>query len=220
MIVILASASPRRKELLERAGITFKVRASDADESPLGDSEDIRDYLRRVSLLKAYSVFEKEKESRDPGQSLIVLAADTIVWFKGRMFGKPEDRPDAENMLRTLSGETHTVMTCFSVLTLPFGRKPVEAIGGPIEDPISDTLDPLEETHIVETEVTFRDLRDKDIERYLDTGEYADKAGAYAIQGPFGQAIVDRVKGSYPNIIGLPLGDVLKVLRRIPDFEG
>jgi septum formation protein len=204
MKLILASASPRRKELLERAGINFSVRASEVDESPLGDSEDIRDYLRRVSLLKAYYVFERERELKNPEETLVILAADTIVWFKGRMYGKPIGRRDAENMLRALSGETHTVLTCFSILSL--------APGNTLEKP-------REETRIVETQVGFRELSDKDVQRYLDAGEYADKAGAYAIQGPYGQAIVDSVNGSYPNIIGLPLGDVLKVLREIPGFE-
>lgn len=178
--VILASASPRRRELLELAGIPFEICPSDAEE--LADS-----YLSPAELVienasrKALSVSEAR-----PGKT--VLGADTVVCINGRILGKPHDRADAADMLRLLSGKTHQVYTGVSVTD-------------------GETI--LSEA--VCTDVTFFPLSDGLIERYLNTGEYRDKAGAYGIQG-HGCVLVEKLNGDYFNVMGLPIARVFRIL--------
>lgn len=181
--LILASASPRRRELLEQAGVIFTVIPSNADEDVIA-GETPAEYALRVAKAKAQDVANTQ-----PGHW--VLGADTIVVIDDNILGKPKDATDGYRMLRLLSGCIHQVMTAF-VLIAANGQ---------------------EYTHqIVATTVTFKPLSDEQIQEYLATGEPFDKAGAYAVQG-IGAALVEKVEGSYTNVVGLPIDEVLEVLR-------
>ena len=170
--LVLASNSPRRRDLLAHLGLYFDVRPADIDETPR-PAEPPTDYVRRLSAEKAAAV--------DAAPDELVIAADTTVVIDGLILGKPVDADDARRMLRLLSARTHDVLTGVTV-----------RLGG---DAITDA-----ET----TRVTFVDLTDELLEWYVDIGEPADKAGAYAIQGA-GAVLVERVDGSVSNVIGLPL---------------
>lgn len=174
--MILASASPRRRELLAAAGLVFEVRPAEVDETP-GPQEPPRRYALRVATAKALAV-EGER----------VLAADTIVVLDGEILGKPTDATDAAQMLRRLAGRAHTVMTA---VVLREGRRL--------------------RRRLIRTRVHFRPLSEVEIAAYVATGEPLDKAGAYGIQGR-GGALVDRVSGSYTNVVGLPLRETLELL--------
>ncbi len=181
--LILASASPRRRELLQQAGVTFTVIPSNTDEQVRpGESPEV--YALRVAREKATEI-----AAHQPGNW--VLGADTIVAIDDMILGKPRDAEDGFRMLRLLSGQPHRVMTAFVLL-----------------DPNGDA----HAKQIVTSHVEFKTLTDMRIQEYLATGEPFDKAGAYAVQG-LGAALVEKVEGSYTNVVGLPLDEVLAVLR-------
>jgi septum formation protein len=189
--LVLASASPRRSELLRSVGLHFDIVPADIDESAL-PGEAPSDYVARLSNEKARVVAERV------GGGAIVVAADTTVDVDGRILEKPVDDPDARRMLRLLSGRTHLVHT--GVTTLSFG------VGsGRTGSPVSV---------VVETAVRFVELTDRAIDWYLATGEHAGKAGAYGIQGAAG-AFVERIEGSITNVIGLPLAETLVLIRSV-----
>ncbi len=177
-MLILASASPRRRSLLASAGVAFEVRPADVDEGVL-PGEPPRLYARRVARDKARAV-----------EGHFVLAADTVVAMDGVVLGKPADHEEACRTLETLSGRTHTVYTA---VALRVGRRLHE--------------------RICATQVRFRALTGPEIAAYVDTGEPFDKAGGYGIQG-HGGALVDHLRGSYTNVIGLPLRETLALLAR------
>ena len=182
--IILASASPRRLELLASAGVEFEVFAGDVDEEPL-PGEVPADHVVRLARDKAISV-----ASRVEGRFFV--GADTVVVCGGEIMGKPKDAADAERMLRKLSGVSHEVITGYAI----FDRER--------DDALCDA---------VTTRVFFKPLRDEEIRDYIATGCPFDKAGAYAIQG--GAAyMVERIDGSYSNVVGLPLCEVVEALRR------
>lgn len=158
-VIILASASPRRRELLAKAGIEFLVDASNVPEAPT-DNESPTEFVQRVAVEKAEAV-----APRHPG--CLVLAADTVVVVDGVIFGKPNDRADARRMLLTLSGRSHVVLTGVALLDG----------GGRLQG------------HVEESQVEFRKLSANEVEAYLDGGEPFDKAGAYAAQGEGSQFI-------------------------------
>lgn len=180
MSLILASQSPRRRELLGLFGVPFEVRVADIDEAMDADKSPY-DEVARVSRCKALAV---PRENGD-----IVVAADTIVVCEGRVLGKPHSREEAIAMLRLLSGREHQVMTGCTVLQ-----------------------DDRAETFTEVTDLSFRPLSDAEIQRYVDSGEPMDKAGAYGIQG--GAALFcPGMRGDYYNVMGLPvcrLGEVLR----------
>lgn len=184
MKLILASGSPRRKELLTSAGLSFDVVVSQVDESERR-GEAPRAMVLRLANEKAAAVSRQR-----PGA--YVVAADTTVALAGRVLGKPVSDADAARMLARLSGQAHEVLTGFCVLA-PSGRRVAK---------------------VVRTRVTFRKLSRSDIARYVATQEPHDKAGAYAIQG-LGAACVDRVNGSYTNVVGLPVREVLAALATV-----
>ncbi len=179
MQLILASASPRRQELLKLFGCPFAVRAADIDET-MDPACAPFDEVARVSRLKAQAVPRQDDD--------IIIAADTIVVCQGRVLGKPQDEAQAREMLRLLSGRDHQVMTGCTVLR---GEKT--------------------ESFTEVTDLHFRPLTDREIERYVRSGEPMDKAGAYGIQG--GAALFcSRLEGDYYNVMGLPvcrLGETL-----------
>lgn len=180
--LILASASPRRKELLSRLGIPFAVVPSDVPEVPLA-GEAPASFVRRVASDKARAI-----AAAYPG--LWVLGADTVVVIDAEILGKPVDAAEARAMLTRLSGRRHQVLTGVALVAAD-GRLCAETA--------------------VETAVAFRPLLADEIERYIASGEPFDKAGAYAIQGGAG-AFVEGVEGSYSNVVGLPIEEVQVIL--------
>lgn len=174
-MLILASASPRRRELLTQAGFSFTVRPADIPEDPL-PTEDPAGYVSRLAREKAQAVFDA---AADP--AALVLGADTTVTLDDQILGKPVDADDARRMLRLLSGRTHRVIT---------GVALVSAAGAQVAAEV--------------TAVRFLTLSDAEIDSYIATGEPMDKAGAYAIQGRAARWI-PRVEGCYFNVVGLPL---------------
>jgi len=181
--LILASASPRRRELLQRAGVAFTVVPSNTLEAAqVGETPDA--YTLRVAAEKALDVAR-----RHPGTW--VLGADTIVEIDGEVLGKPRDETEGKRMLHRLSGRTHRVITAFVLVD---GGGQVRA------------------SQVVISTVTFKPLSEAQIQEYLATGEPFDKAGAYAVQG-LGASLIERVAGSYTNVVGLPLDEVVAVLR-------
>ncbi len=186
--LVLASGSPRRRELLSMAGLRFAVRPADIDETPLPD-EAPTNYVRRLSIEKAAASMNSPLAS----PTELVLAADTTVEAKGEILEKPLDADDAYRMLRMLSGRSHLVHTGVTVSAPVTGARRSSTI-------------------VVTTKVTFADLDDAAIDWYLGTGEALDKAGAYGIQGG-AAAFVERIEGSVTNVIGLPLAETLTLLR-------
>lgn len=183
MKLVLASASPRRADLLKLAGLDFEVQAADVDETPL-PGEDPDALVCRLSRSKAEAA-----SALHPGST--ILAADTVVVFDGDIFGKPESSVQAIEMLSHLSGDMHEVMTGFTIL-----RPGGEGV-----------------TELVVTAVSFRRLSAAEIHDYVVSGSPMDKAGAYGIQeGAAG--FVSRIEGSYTNVVGLPLAEVLQSLAK------
>jgi septum formation protein len=180
--LILASQSPRRKYLLEKAGLVFDVLPSSVDESavPLSDPAI---YVTTLAKAKA-----EEIASRHP--DAWVIGADTIVLINGKILGKPASRKEAREMLRYLSGQTHQVYTGYALCCRASGRMIRDA---------------------VRTDVQFKDLSEAEIAWYIQTGEPFDKAGAYAIQG-LGTFLVRSINGSYTNVVGLPVCEVIEAL--------
>ena len=187
--LVLASASPRRAELLRAAGIEFEVRPPNVDESQLA-GEDPDAYVRRLAEAKANAVAELTGDRT-------VLAADTVVVVDGEILVKPLDAADARRMLRLLSGRRHDVV---SAICVHDGRP---------RDPADST--PQRDTRVVVTTVEFKALTADEIDWYVATGEPMDKAGGYAIQG-LASRFATRVEGSYPNVVGLPVAEVYDIL--------
>lgn len=180
--IVLASGSPRRKAMLSELGLTFTVHPSMVEEPQPDSGEKPLDYVLRMAEMKALDVAQSHKGS-------MTLGADTIVVLDSRIMGKPVSKLDALEMLTALSGRTHQVVTGFC-LVMPDGSK------------ISQT---------VSTDVDMRESTEAELMGYIETGEPMDKAGAYAIQG-IGTFLVSAIRGSYTNVVGLPLARVLEVL--------
>lgn len=178
--IVLASASPRRLQLLQACGYDVEVRPADVDETQL-PSEAPGEMVLRLARAKAAAVVSPA----------LIVAADTTVVLDGEALAKPLDDEDARRMLGLLRGRIHEVLTGFCVRRSDAWR-----------------------SGIVSTRVTFRPLTDDEIRAYVETGEPRDKAGSYGIQG-LGGALVDRVEGSYPNVVGLPVAEVVAALREL-----
>ncbi len=177
--LVLASASPQRREIMERLGLDFEVRPAQIDELQDGDPESV---ARGNSLRKVRAAAEQGE-----GDELII-GVDTVVAVDHQIFGKPESEDDARATIMTLSGREHSVMGGLSV------------ISGSSEC-----------VHCCVTHVTFRELDRKLIDWYMDTGEWRERAGSYAIQGR-GAALVEKIEGDYLNVVGLPLALLLKTV--------
>jgi len=198
-MLVLASASPRRQELLRNAGISFTVQAADVDETVL-PGEPPRACAERLAREKALAVWRTRPQDR-------VLGADTIVVVDETILGKPVDAGDAARMLRLLSGRVHCVITGVCVVeAVASGQLPVA--GKAESQPLSEIVRTESET----TLVTVNELSDDEIRDYIATGEPMDKAGAYAIQGMAARWI-PRIEGDYSNVVGLPVALVYKMLR-------
>jgi len=181
--LILASSSPRRKELLEDLRISFEVSSSNVDESfdaSLLPEEIVMDLAKR----KAASIFSNQKNA-------YIVGADTIVYYKGKVLGKPDSREQAYSMLKQLSGSTHSVYTGVAIISN--GNCSV---------------------FYEKTDVLFWELAEEEISHYLDTGEPFDKAGAYGIQG-VGRILVKRIAGDYYTVVGLPISRLIRELKAV-----
>jgi septum formation protein len=183
--IYLASASPRRRELLQQIGVSFRLVGTELDETPRL-SEAPAAYVARLAAAKADAGWLSRSAAIAP-----VLAADTAVVLDGAILGKPRDRDDAEHMLLQLSGRTHEVMTAVAVRS---------SAGNQIK--VSRSL------------VTFRILDAAEVRAYWDTGEPRDKAGAYAIQG-FAAIFIEDLRGSYSGVMGLPLFETAELLKAL-----
>ena len=187
--VYLASASPRRRELLEQIGIRYSVIEPDVDESRL-DDVDPQAYTQRIAIAKAFYVNQIIKQQEHEYRPII--AADTAVVSDQDILGKPKDKADAVAMLRRLSNSTHQVYSSICLL-----RESSPEVITQISD------------------VTFRTLYEQEIEEYWNSGEPADKAGAYGIQG-LGAKFIKHLKGSYSGVMGLPLYELMSLLDNRP----
>lgn len=200
--VILASNSPRRRELLDAAGVNFTVRTpvTPVDESLEPDlAADPEEAAKKLAERKAGAVIQEVLSENYTGM-LIVIGADTMVVLDGKIFGKPRSASDGKHMLRQLSGRTHEVITAVSVWMVAAPNAEDVSLGFRTFADIS--------------RVTFRDLIDEEITDYLRKGESFDKAGAYAIQGE-GASLVDHYDGSLDTIIGLPAE---RLIKEFPDL--
>lgn len=189
--IILASASPRRSELLRNMGLDFSVVVSDADEASVDRDVPPEIYVQELALLKAASTAKKITDRKDA----IVISADTVVVNNGAILGKPDSEAEAERMLSELSSRTHQVFTGICVLRIRDAYTVCKA---------------------VRTDVTFKELSKEKIRRYIDSGEPMDKAGAYGIQGR-GAMLAERINGDYFNVVGLPVSALSDILEQ--DFE-
>lgn len=181
MTIILASKSPRRKELLKQIGLRFKIMPSELEEG-IGNIKNPEEVVKSLSLMKARHI--STKVSKDD----LIIAADTIVVYKGNILGKPVNRKDAFNMLKSLSNDIHSVFTGLTVLK---HKKYIN--------------------ESEKTEVKFTELTDDEIWNYIDTQEPMDKAGAYGIQG-LGSVFVEKINGDYFNVVGLPICRLKRIL--------
>jgi len=195
-MLVLASASPRRQDLLKNAGIAFAVQSADIDETPLSDEDPVA-CAERLAREKALAISKLRPHD-------LVLGADTVVFLNDTMLAKPMDAEDAFRMLRLLSGRTHQVITGVCL------AGPPQIASSKEEQRTEDCeLKTASET----TLVTFAELSDADIHDYVATGEPMDKAGAYAIQG-IASRWIPRIEGDYSNVVGLPVALVCRMLRQ------
>lgn len=187
--IILGSASPRRRELLEQIGIEFEVAVSQTEE--YYTSSIPQEIVRQLALRKAKSIAKRLADSED----CVIIGADTIVVQDGEILGKPKDAEDAFHMLKCLQGRMHKVYTGVVLLEYRNGKTVSR------------------ESHAEETKVFVHSMEDEEISRYIAGGESMDKAGGYGIQGPFA-AYIDRIEGDYYNVVGLPLSYLYQRLKR------
>ena len=181
--LILASQSPRRKELLEKCGIAFTCIPADIDES-INEENDLEEEIKKLSRRKAEAVLKDL-----PGS--IVIGSDTIVVLDNKILGKPKDEEDAKEMIRSLSGHTHHVITGLAIIS-----------------------EERNYTDVSSSEVTFAPMSEEEVDDYVSTGECMDKAGAYGIQG-YGGRYITHISGDFYAIMGLPLNLVYEELKNI-----
>lgn len=188
---ILASGSPRRKELLSRMGIKFEVVISDADEKSVTKDVPVRLYVQELALLKASAV------AKNLGKDTVIISADTVVTLDGKVLGKPKDKEDAHKMLTALSGREHEVYTGVCVMRRSDSKVTCKSVC---------------------TRVKFKSLTEDRIDAYIATGEPMDKAGAYGIQG-VGSMLIEGIDGDYFNVVGLPIATLADILENEFDIN-
>jgi septum formation protein len=188
-MLILASASPRRRELLAQAGLNFTVESADIiEDAQPGESPS--KYVQRLAVEKAQAVFDRHKGEDNNAEPVTVLGADTVVILDGEILGKPADLSEARRMLERLAGRTHQVLTGVAAVT----RNTI----------VSD---------VEVTQVFFDLIDEKELVRYLASGEPLDKAGAYGIQG-YAARWIPRIEGCYFNVVGLPIARTIALLAK------
>lgn len=188
MRVILASGSPRRKELMDMLGIDYEIKVSNADET-LEAGLSFEEQSKILGYIKAKAVFDETSGDR------IVIGSDTMVMKNGKLYGKPKDREDAICMLKELKNDKHQVFTSLAILVQK-GNEYKEYID-------CDT-----------TDVYFTDMNEREIERWVDSGEAYDKAGAYGVQSSKFAVFIDKIDGNYTTIVGLPIHKVYQILKQ------
>lgn len=193
MEIILASASPRRKELLKQIGLDFIVFPAQGDE--VSDKTIPRDIVVELAQKKAGEIYEKAIAAGVGKQDSIVIGADTIVVYEDRVLGKPKNEKDAIEMLTMLSGKTHEVYTGVSLWMRENGKK-------------------VQYSFYEKTEVTMYPIRQGEIEAYVKSGEPMDKAGSYGIQGS-GARFIQKINGDYNNVVGLPVARIYQELAQL-----
>lgn len=187
MRVILASGSPRRKELMDTLGVDYEVIVSNADET-LEEGLALEEQSKKLGYIKAKAVFDETSGDR------IIIGSDTMVVKDNKIYGKPKDKQDAINMLNELKNDKHQVFTSLAILVQK-GEEYKEYID-------CDT-----------TEVYFSDMTEAEIEKWVDSGEAYDKAGAYGVQSSKFAVFIDKINGNYATIVGLPIHKVYNVLK-------
>ncbi len=198
--IILASASPRRKELLEQIGISFDICPAKGEE--IITKKIPHEVVQELASQKAKEVagmvkmYETSHEELMTPQDIMVIGADTIVAYENQILGKPKDEADAFRMLSMLAGNTHSVYTGVSIVLLAASGKVGEL------------------TFYEKTDVTMRQMDEKEIRRYIATGEPMDKAGAYGIQGKCA-IYIDKISGDYNNVVGLPVAAIYRELKKL-----
>ena len=188
---VLASASPRRKELLEKMGLQFSIVVSEADESTVSRDIPVNLYVQELALLKVSATAKMLLRNK----KALIIAADTIVTLDGEILGKPDGEDGAKKMLSSLSGRTHEVYTGYCVMRISDGKTVCNS---------------------VKTEVKFKTLTEQKIRSYIESGEPMDKAGAYGIQG-LGSMLIEKINGDYFNVVGLPVSALADTLEE--EFE-
>lgn len=191
MKIILASASPRRKSLMDVLGLDFEIKVSDCEEK-VDKHSNVENIVMSLSLQKAQAV------SKYVDSNCLIIGADTVVSYSNEILGKPKDYDDAVRMLKLLSGKTHSVYTGFTLI---------------------QTSDGTVVTDYERSDVTFRELSEKQIIDYVNTGEPIDKAGAYSIQG-IASSFVENLDGDYNNVVGLPIYKLSKYLYNSFNIKG
>ena len=183
MKIILASASPRRKSLMDVLGLDYEIKISGCEEK-VDSNANVEDIVMSLSLQKAQAV------AKETDKDCVVIGADTVVSYQNEILGKPKDKHDAKKMLKLLSGNTHSVYTGFTIIS---------------------TSDNITVTDYEKSNVTFKNLTDKEITDYVNTNDPMDKAGAYSIQG-IASSFVEFLDGDYNNVVGLPIYKLSKYL--------
>lgn len=202
--VILASGSPRRKDILEQAGISFKVLASDKEE--IITKETPQEAVEELSRMKAQDI----KEQLTNQKNYLIIGADTIVVFQGKKFGKPKDEADAKRMLTMLQGNTHQVYTGVTLIydVSESAKKGILAEGSEERESMQ-----VHSFHAV-TDVVMVPMTEAEIEAYIRTGEPMDKAGAYAIQGRCA-GYIREIHGEYYNVVGFPISKTIREIKKL-----
>lgn len=191
--LILASQSPRRKEILENLGFSFRIITADTDETCT--ERDPRRYVETLALRKGKAVLDRITESGTITEETLIIAADTVVAAGGEILGKPRDKEDAARMLRLLSGTTHQVISGVALLSPDRSAVASEVTG-----------------------VRFASLSDRDLDFYLNSGEPYDKAGAYAVQG-LASLFIEGLDGDYFNVVGLPVKRLSDLMKETFDLD-
>lgn len=186
--IVLASKSPRRRKILKKMGYNFEVVSPDFDETNI-KIKNPDELVKTIAQQKAKSVLKKFKD-----KNIVIVAADTLVFFGNHVLGKPKDEKDAFNTLKMVSGKKCLVKTGFCLIDAKTGKM------------ISD---------VDTTEVKMRDISNREIRNYISTGEPFDKSGSFAIEGPYSDKFVENIKGSYTNVVGLPKEKLKKYLDKI-----
>lgn len=183
--IILASGSPRRKQILEQVGLSFTVEVSDYEEKPIPGVVP-SEFVETLSLGKAKAVAKNHEDG-------IIIGADTIVVLDNQILGKPKTKEDAKGMLKKLSGNTHSVFTGFTII---------------------DIVNKRTITNHVETKIRFKNLSEEEISAYIETEEPMDKAGAYGVQDR-GALFVEYIEGDYSSVMGLPILKIFEILKTL-----
>lgn len=197
-LIILASQSPRRRQLIDQLGLKYDVVPSDIEEKlpdSVKDTSAARQLAVEFARQKAFSVAQRMQKIGKSANPLVVIGADTVVALENKPYGKPNSDEEAREMLQALCGKTHMVYTGVALISLDYAQSNLQCL---LESEASS--------------VTFRSYSPAEIEAYIKTGEPSDKAGAYALQG-IGGCLISKIEGCYTNVIGLPMPILLKMLR-------